>query len=550
MEAGEPGALVAVGPSPDVEPLDRSDLNRVIWFFVVLGAIVYSVRFGLRFPLWPDECYLAMNYLRRGYLGLLEPLDFRQVAPPLFLWAELTVVKLLGFSEWTLRLLPFGFALSGLVLFRKVASELIQGSALALSVGIFAVSYFIVRYSAEAKPYSLDVLVTLTFLWLAVRWWRQPSGAQPLWVLAAFVPLAFALSFPAVFIAGGVSCFALFVLWRSRCGPSPWIAWAGFNVVLLAAFAGSLLVMRQQQGDADLEWMQNAWERAFPPLTSPVGLPLWLLDAHTGEMLAYPVGGKNGASSLTALLCLAGVVTLWRTRRLGHLILFLSPFALNFVAAALERYPYGAPTRTELYLAPIVCILAGLGGATLIGWIAERSRPKAEATLAGAMVALVVVGVVTMARDISRPAKTPSDQRIRAFAQAFWPAKEQHGEVACLRADLGVTFSAPQDAKQSPLASYLVHQRIYSPRHAVGESYRLDTVSADHPLRLVHYRIDGRRDGRRRDHWLEAFMKEHALKVIRMATSPMPYFNKDDTELRNTDVMDVFTLVPDRDARE
>ncbi len=502
-----------------------------------------SVRYLLKFPLWADECFLAISFAQRGYLGLLEPLAFHQIAPPLFLWVELSMVKLLGFSEWPLRLMPFAFAIAGLFLFRKVAGELVHGSALLLSVGIFAVSYFIIRYSAEVKPVSLDVLVTLILLWLALRWWRDPGAPGPLWVLAAFVPLALALSYPAVFVAGGISAFALCVLWRSQDHRSRW-AWVGLNVALGGAFAGMLLLTAYQQSDADLAWMRAYWDRAFPPLDAPAQLPLWLLAAHTGEMLPYPIGGKHGASTFTLLLCAAGLVTLWRTRRFGHLVLFLSPIALNFMAAAIRRYPYGAPTRGELYLAPIFCILAGLGAATVLGWAGARWPSRARVALSGALASLALVGVVTMGRDVWRPAKTTSDQRFRDFARWFWPTMEYQGEVICVRTDLNLTFCGEKDGYQTPFVNYLCHQRIYSPRHAAGEPYRLDTLSADHPLRVVDYRIYGACDTGARDRWLEEFKMEHALKLVSVASYAVPYLNKTYTKLMNLDFLDVYTLVP------
>ena len=46
-------------------------LARIAWAFVGLGIVIRTIRFLLDFPLWPDEAYLAHNYLDRGYLDLL-----------------------------------------------------------------------------------------------------------------------------------------------------------------------------------------------------------------------------------------------------------------------------------------------------------------------------------------------------------------------------------------------------------------------------------------------------------------------------------------------
>ena len=52
----------------------------------------------MNYPLWWDEAFVAVNFIRRDYLDLLRPLNYGQVCPILFLWCELTVVKILGFS--------------------------------------------------------------------------------------------------------------------------------------------------------------------------------------------------------------------------------------------------------------------------------------------------------------------------------------------------------------------------------------------------------------------------------------------------------------------
>ena len=79
---------------------------RWIMAFLVAGVVIRLARYLLRFPLWGDEAMLSMNLLDRDYAGLMQPLNFHQVAPLLFLWIELAAVKLLGFNEWSLRLFP------------------------------------------------------------------------------------------------------------------------------------------------------------------------------------------------------------------------------------------------------------------------------------------------------------------------------------------------------------------------------------------------------------------------------------------------------------
>src|SRR5205823_8672227 len=159
------------------------------------------------------------------------------------------------------------------------------------------------------------------------------------------------------------------------------------------------------------------WSEWFPP-TEPTPLVKWLAAAHTGNMLAYPAGGSGGASTGTFILCLLGAWEFCRGRRWSILFLCLAPFAMTFLAAALHRYPYGGSARVAQHLAPAICLLAGNGAATLIGWIA-RSDTAQRRCLAAASILLELIAVVGIARDWRRPYKTPADAQLRDIVKSI-----------------------------------------------------------------------------------------------------------------------------------
>ena len=66
-----------------------------------------------------------VNFIRRGYLDLLRPLDNGQIAPLLYLWAERFVLDLAGFSEWSLRLFALLCGLCSLVLIWRFARDVL-----------------------------------------------------------------------------------------------------------------------------------------------------------------------------------------------------------------------------------------------------------------------------------------------------------------------------------------------------------------------------------------------------------------------------------------
>lgn len=450
------------------------------WSYDPLGAV------STAFPLWGDEALLAANLLDRDFVGLLRPLDSLQVAPYSFLAIEHIATLLLGYSEWSLRLFPLVCSLASLFLFHRLARLVFRGEAVVLAVGIFAVSYTGLRYSSEVKPYGVDLFVSTALLTLTASWWRRPDQLRWLWGLAAFAPLALALSFPAVFVASGTSLTVAYLLWtgKSRRG---WLPWAIYNALILASFAGLYVLTMRTQEQASLGGMRECWDHAFPPLASPGQLPYWLLLAHSGPIFGQPVGGDHFGSIGTTLLCIVAVIELWRGRHRWFLLFCAAPFALNLAAAALRRFPYGGHMRMAMHLMPLVCLLAGFGVATLLRRLAARSaaRPTPRGKLIGsrpanvAAIALMILGTMFLARDCWLPCKDVQNLWLRDFSRWFWPSMGRDYELVCVEADLGEKFSV------SPF--YRCYQRIYSPRHAHGEPAHLERVSKTRPLACVQY---------------------------------------------------------------
>jgi hypothetical protein len=171
----------------------------------------------------------------------------------------------------------------------------------------------------------------------------------------------------------------------------------------------------------------SQWADSWPPVRKPWRLPLWLLEAHTGNMLAYPVGGKHGGSTATFLLVAAGCVAMWKRGRRGVVLLLLGPMLLNLLAAFLGKYPYAASARTTLFLAPAFCLLAGLGLSRLLGAVPARfrGRPALIPAAAGILAAVALVGA---ALDLTRPFKDLRYLEIRdsvRTAAAQTSAKDQ-----------------------------------------------------------------------------------------------------------------------------
>jgi hypothetical protein len=520
---------------------------RWILALLALGVIIRLARYLLRFPLWGDEALLAANLLDRDFAGLLRPLDSLQVAPYSFLVIEHTATLILGYSEWSLRLFPLLCSLGSLFLFHRLARLVFRREAVVLAVGIFAVSYAGLRYSSEVKPYGVDLFVSTTLLTLTASWWRRPDQLRWLWGLATIAPLALALSFPAIFVAGGTSLTIAFVLGtnRSRRG---WLPWSVYNMIIVATFAGLYLFTIRAQEHASLGKMQDCWDHAFPPLSSPAQLLYWLLYAHTGPIFGQPVGGDHFGSIGTTLLCLVAAIVLWRARHYWFMLFCAAPFALNLAAAALRRFPYGGHMRMAMHLMPLVCLLAGFGAAELLRRLASRRAGVTERSLNNrrnwtlslrpasvAAIALVLLGTASLARDCWLPCKDIQNLWLRDFSRWFWPSVGRDCELVCVEADLGEKFPS------SPF--YRCYQRIYSPRHARGEPAHPERASAARPLACVQYwshfePYDPAAFGR----WLEKM--KHSYDLVACQQYPVRTDADGDAVPEPSDRIEVYQFVP------
>jgi hypothetical protein len=330
--------------------------------------------------------------------------------------------------------------------------------------------------------------------------------------MAAIAPLCLGMSLTAIFVAVGVSGALLVGVWRER-RRATWLAYLGYNAAIAAAVAVLYFAfLRELHTQVGAEVGRLNWSAAFPPVGEPWKLLPWLLTTHAGHMLAYPVGGARGGSSLTAVLCLVAVVVLWRRRRGEILALCLLPLALGLAAAAMHKYPYGQSARTMQYAAPAACLLAGLGWATALAW---WRRPLLIARFGViAIVALGGLGLAELARDLLHPYKTKADENHRQFARWFWSAPAQEAVTLCATTDLSLDLRV-NAARFRPAPEYRCYQRMFrGPRRvAVGE----ERLAGPNSVRVVVNHAEGDElDDAGVQRWIAQFQAERELNLQRV----------------------------------
>ncbi len=403
-------------------PLGLTDQNLTVarrWLMglLFLGLCLRLVRWALAMPIWGDEAMIGLNIIQRDYAGLLRPLDHAQVSPVLFLWIERAVYEFFGMTERAMRLPPLLAGLAALLLFWRWSRLLVDSFAAASATGIMAVGFYVVRHGTELKPYAFDLLAALMLLLPAThlllghrRWWFIP--------LILLTPVVMLTSYPSVFVVGGI--FLALALWAiSQKKISLWLAVILFGLVILLSFSASLLMFSQGQYDHTARSMTAYWRDAFPP-GNPLKFAVWFAKTHVGNLFAYPAGGKNGASAGSLILFVIGLLALRGKmpsaisafpRRIW-LTLFLAPFALTFIAAAMHRYPYGESARVSQHLAPIIILVMSMGISAAVQQLAKTEKGQLLA-IRGILIAIAIIGVIGLVINLAQPYKTKDDQLAR-----------------------------------------------------------------------------------------------------------------------------------------
>jgi hypothetical protein len=303
-----------------------------------------------------------------------------------------------------------------------------------------------------------------------------------LWSLAAVLPLAFAISFPAVFVAGAVSLGLLVPVWRSGAWRI-WRAFAVYNISLGVAFAGLLWITALSTSPDTDSLMRDYWteQDGFPPFAA---WPLirWFIVNHLGDKIfAIPYGAENGGGLIAFGLCIVAAVVMYRRRMWPILTVCVAAFGLTFLAAVLRMYPYGGHNRLTQFLVPLLAVSIAIGTATALATLRHSIvRQRMTLMLLGG---LALFGAGLCCRDIMYPYHFVHDEHHRDFARWFW-TDEPQSITLCTLTDLQQSF-----CEQGLYCCYRCNQRIYSPRHSQEKmSPDQDFYFGHQSLRLVVFR--------------------------------------------------------------
>ncbi len=320
------------------------------WRMVTLGR-----------SLWLDPAMLVWNVVQRSYAGLFLPLDENQAAPYGFLVLLKAAGSLGGYSEASLLLFPFLFSVAALLLFARLATDILGAEGAPFAVWPLALSSTAVYYAGEVKQYSLDIFATVLLVWLAWRCARGGFAARRLWVFVAGATAAAWLSHTSLLVTAAVLAALGIDAFRSADSRARWRL-ARAAAALLTHHGLLYLLQMRKAAAGDLFSYHSPDFAPWPPWHDFA----WYPSAGLGY-LEFPLGSP-GMIVLPLLGIALGLLAL--RRRPLEAGLSLLPLLAVLVAAILRLYPlttgeHDIHSRLLLFTLPCVCLLIGRGFASL-----------------------------------------------------------------------------------------------------------------------------------------------------------------------------------------
>lgn len=376
-----------------------------------------------------DEAMIAINIASLDFAGLMQPLQFDQVAPVFFLWMEKSLVVLFGNNEYALRVFPLACGILSLWLVYRVAYLATESRSVATAVlFLFAFSRCFVYFSTETKQYSSDLLVSLVFYFLLFS--KSPSRNGR---LLFFSLIAVWLSnIGVVMIATTGFAFLLEQLHRRKVDYRQWMVVAAGLAWFVVYFL--LFIKGHEVG----ETMEEYWEQHFMP-TDPTNVKLWVwlvqhivgnystflgTNIHLDDYYRAVVGTTTGA------LAVLGIIRWYNSEdRKDWMLLLIAPVVIHLGLSALQLYPFNG--RLILYLAPSFIIIS------VYGWVGIYKNLRHFLIVrwlhvSWALVFIVFIGVwwpirLEETKDCIRYVNSNRCQPLIAYAAAV-PAASYYGQ--------------------------------------------------------------------------------------------------------------------------
>ena len=459
-------------PSPTARFRLRLEPSTLLLIAIgVTGCVLRLLQFREGVSLWNDEQLLALNVARRGFSGLLAPLDHDQAAPVGFLMATRSMIRLFGVSEWSLRSVPLlsGLALSVVAVF--LARRLLRTDVAPVGALLLALSPPLIQYADEFKPYALDATIAAVLLVVTLRVLDDPDRRNLLALGVAGV-LAPLFSLAAMFLLPVIVAALALAFGPTRRVARIAAAFAAIDIVTYLVF------VRPTSANPYLHaYMAAALPSLadFPRVVAGVGTQLLSALVLPPQFAA---AGWPLASVILVPMCIA-IAVLAREKRWPGLMLLGGPLVMALVVAATRTYPL--VPRLQLFLVPSVTLLAAMG-LDVVTRRLPRLTGHAACVFVGAVLLLTTARTVRYLATHRVPAEDP-----RTVVRAWRAAARPGDAVYVLNRGAPAWLFYTTDWRRPNIGRLDWYARMTSGdgvlfRNAVGRSRRVEREGDDYVM--------------------------------------------------------------------
>lgn len=393
------------------------------WPHLILAAVAFGVllrliHFGFGRMLWLDEATIAINFIVRDGSDYLEALEFRQIAPPLWMIVSDGMWSFTGSLEYGARLPSLLAGLTAFVLFWRLIRERFSSPVVLIAVFVFAFSYMPVYYSAEIKPYVFDLLFSTIVLVQGLRLLETDdwSITDTLWLAVTLIAAScFAMGAPMI-IGGFGGLLGLKALTERRWAVVGILAVSGLIAAFIYAVpALSAFQSQIAQSGLDQGGMGNFFNRHFAPFPpTSLGDLAWYIEIVQDTLT--PMVGRESNFAYIVLMLFGAVVVIRQS--LWKFAFIIAPIAVGLALSAAQVYPI--MSRLALYAYPIALLLGAFALEKLISELPRRVN-----WIVFASILLMSIGSVTWHRYYNTFNPTASDkdmsEEMRIIADSIRP---------------------------------------------------------------------------------------------------------------------------------
>lgn len=324
------------------ESLLKYFYSALLGMIILLGVLIRLKGLLINPSMGHDECALGWNIKFKNYADFFGILRFMQMTPPFFMIATKITTKIFGFSDTSLRILPFLAGISSIIAFYFLASKTLKlTSSVLWATFFFAINQQLIYYSFEFKPYNFDVFFTIICLIFFIDLNLKESSIQKTifyGLLLAIIPW---FSFVPVFI---IASGFLNLLLKKNFKTD----WQKKAALILPIIISGLIYLKIYLINNYIgTHMVNYWQNDF--VTANPLLFLYLLVGNI-RYFFFPI-----QYILFSLILLVWGIKLYAQEKSSFLNISIISFVLLIIASFFHLYPFF--NRLVLFLVPIFLLL-------------------------------------------------------------------------------------------------------------------------------------------------------------------------------------------------